>query len=147
MNSFQKLIYFKGYKSLKIYLDYEDIWLSTSGHIRDLLEFSGNLITKAPRDLKISLILIDNAIELMLREFLRYNVKVSMGSVENMSYHQLLQKAHIQTIKDNDSKFMFIHDQRNMVYHIGSLVPVEKDVRSALSYAKRFLMNYILNMN
>ena len=64
------------------------------------------------------------------------NKKISMRSIENMTYHDLIDKSDLQTLKENDSIFRFFHDLRNEVYHNGSLVLAKKDVESALSYTK-----------
>lgn len=116
-----------------------DSWLPTSRHILNLLQHGENLINgNLNRNLSISLILVDNSTELLLREYLRYYKNRNPREVENLKFHELLaETSELQTINNHSREFQAFHDLRNIVYHTGALTPLDDDVISAVSFTKQ----------
>jgi len=112
--------------------------LPTTRHIKELIEHSDeHLLSGSERDLKISLIHADNSVEIMLKEYLRYDKEKGWREIENISFHKLLSAcSDISLVNSSKSYFLAFHDMRNAVYHMGTLLPTKKDVESALELAK-----------
>lgn len=116
-----------------------DNWLPTSRHILNLIQHGESLIDGTlENNPSISLILIDNSVELLLREYLRYYRNTNPNVVENLKFHELLARtSDLQTVNNHSIQFQAFHDIRNTVYHTGMLSPSNDDVMSALSFAKK----------
>ncbi len=112
--------------------------LPTTRHVRDLIEHSEEHVTLgSEKDMKIALIHVDNSIEIMLKEYLRYEKERKLNDLENVSFYGLLNMCpDISVVKSSKSLFMAFHDMRNAVYHLGNLLPPKKDVESAIELAK-----------
>jgi hypothetical protein len=112
--------------------------LPTTHHVKELIEHAEeHLSYGSERDLKISLMHADNSIEIMLKEHLRYGQEKSWGEIERMNFYELLSSCEdISLVNSSKSFFLAFHDMRNAVYHVGTLVPMKKDVESAVEFAK-----------
>lgn len=113
-------------------------WLPISRHAKELIEHGTEHLERgSEKDLKFSLIHIDNSIEIMLKEHLRYSKGKSLREIEQKSFNELLNSCEdINSIRNNKGHFLAFHDIRNAVYHVGTFVPSREDVESALSFAK-----------
>ncbi len=116
-----------------------DNWLPTSRHILNLIQHTESIIDGTlENNQSISLILIDNSVELLLREYLRYYRHTNPNIVENLKFHELLARtSDLQTVNNHSTQFQAFHDIRNIVYHTGMLSPSDDDVMSALSFSKK----------
>lgn len=116
----------------------KDQWLPSSRHIKELIKFSEEVSEKNTSSSKgISLILIDNAAELLLREYQRFYLRKPTEKVKLLSFKKLIENStQLQTMQNNATIFDFNHEMRNAIYHSGQLNPVKKDVKSAISYTK-----------
>lgn len=112
--------------------------LPTTHHVKELIEHAEeHLSYGSERDLKISLMHADNSIEILLKEHLRYGQEKSWGEIERMNFYELLSSCKdISLVNSSKSFFLAFHDMRNAVYHVGTLVPMKKDVESAVEFAK-----------
>jgi HJR/Mrr/RecB family endonuclease len=112
--------------------------LPTTHHVKELIEHAEeHLSYGSERDLKISLMHADNSIEILLMEHLRYGKEKSWGEIEHMNFYELLSSCKdISLVSSSKSFFLAFHDMRNAVYHVGTLVPMKKDVESAVEFAK-----------
>jgi hypothetical protein len=119
-------------------LSQKDQWLPVSRHAKDLLIHAEELVKEdSERGLKIGLILVDNGVEVMLREYQRYRKELPQAEVEKMMFHKLLDSClDLSIVSSSKSHFQFCHDTRNLLYHNGSLMPTKEDVFSFLSFAK-----------
>lgn len=115
----------------------KDHWLPMGRHAKDLLEYSQDLINEnTQRGIKIALILSDNAIEILLREYLRYYQKMSPNKVEDFRFHELITNSmNLKSVSSNEIYIQFHHDLRNHLYHSAALVPAQEDVLSGLRIA------------
>jgi len=120
-------------------LTLNDNWLPTSRHILNLIQHDERLIDGTfENNPSISLILIDNSVELLLKEYLRYYKNTTPNVVENLKFHELLAKTFdLETVNNHSTQFQAFHDIRNTVYHTGMLSPSNDDVMSALSFTKK----------
>jgi len=112
--------------------------LPTTHHVKELIVHAEeHLLSGSERDLKISLMHADNSIEILLKEHLRYGQEKSWGEIEHMNFYELLSSCKdISLVNSSKSFFLAFHDMRNAVYHVGTLVPMKKDVQSAVEFAK-----------
>lgn len=112
--------------------------LPITRHAKELVEHSAEHLKKGDeKDLIIALIHIDNAIEIMLKEYLRFNKNRSWRNIENQFFPQLLDACvDLETIENNKSQFIAFHDIRNALYHAGTFAPRKEDVESALYFSK-----------
>jgi hypothetical protein len=112
--------------------------LPTTRHVRELIEHSEeHLSLGSEKDLKIALVHADNSIEIMLKEYLRYQKEKKWDDIEDVSFYGLLNMCpEISVVKSSKSLFIAFHDMRNAVYHLGNLLPPKKDVESAIELAK-----------
>lgn len=112
--------------------------LSISRHAKDLIEHADSLINgNTDRGRKIALLLIDNAIEILLRMYLRYHLELSPEQVEDKSFFKLLNDSiKLKTVSSAKMYLMDIHDMRNRLYHEGSMIPPLENVKSALTFGK-----------
>jgi hypothetical protein len=112
--------------------------LPTTRHVRELIEHSEeHLSLGSEKDLKIALIHVDNSIEIMLKEYLRYQKEKKLDEIEDISFYGLLNMCpDISVVKSSKSLFIAFHDMRNAIYHLGNLLPPKKDVESAIELAK-----------
>jgi len=112
--------------------------LPIARHAKELLEHaSGHLQNGTEKDLIIALIHLDNAIEIMLKEYLRFNKNKSWRSIESKFFYQLLEACvELETVENNKSQFVAFHDIRNALYHAGTFAPRKEDVESALYFSK-----------
>jgi len=89
------------------------------------------------KDLIIALIHLGNAIEIMLKEYLRFNKNKSWQGIEKQFFPQLLDACiELETIENNKSQFVAFHDIRNALYHAGTFAPRKEDVESTLYFSK-----------
>lgn len=116
-----------------------DNWLPSSRHILNLIQHGEKLIDGTfESNPSISLIVIDNSVELLLREYLRYYKNTRPSIVENLNFHDLLARtSDLQTVSNYRTQFQAFHDIRNNVYHTGMSSPLVEDVLSALSFTKK----------
>lgn len=112
--------------------------LPTTRHIKELLNHAEEHLNHGSNsDLKFSLIHADNSIEIMLKEYLRYDKENIWGEVERKGFYDLLNSCgDIELVKNSKKYFLAHHDLRNSVYHLGILAPLKEDVESALGLAK-----------
>jgi len=112
--------------------------LPTTRHAKELIEHAEeHLLSGSERDMKISLLHADNSIEILLKEHLRYGREKSWEEIERMSFYKLLSSCKdISLVRSSKSFFLAFHDMRNAVYHVGTLVPMKKDVESAVEFSK-----------
>lgn len=89
-------------------------------------------------DFRLSLISIDNAIELMFRNHV-LKKGVDIENMKKMKFEHLLNKCRdLEVLDDNIEKFKQIHEARNQLYHMPVLGVVEKlFIRGAINLAKR----------
>lgn len=107
-------------------------------HAKELIEHSQEHLQQGQeKDLIIALIHLDNAVEIMLKEHLRFNKNNSWRSIEQKFFNQLLDACEdLDTIESNKNQFVAFHDIRNSLYHAGTFAPRKEDVESALSFSK-----------
>jgi len=112
--------------------------LPTTRHIKELINHAEDHINHGEEsDLKFSLIHADNSIEIMLKEYLRYNKEKSWSEIDRKGFYDLLTICEdVDLIKESKDYFLAYHDIRNSVYHTGTLVPLKEDVEAALGLAK-----------
>jgi len=112
--------------------------LPTTRHVKELIQHAEeHLQSGSERDLKVSLIHADNSIEILLKEYLRYNQEKSWEEIERLNFYKLLSSCKdVSLVDSSKSFFLAFHDMRNAVYHIGTLVPMRKDVKSIVDFAK-----------
>jgi len=112
--------------------------LPIARHAKELIEHSSeHLKNGTEKDLIIASIHLDNAIEIMLKEYLRFNKNKAWRSIENKFFHQLLDDCvELETIENNKSQFVAFHDIRNALYHAGTFAPRREDVESAFYFTK-----------
>lgn len=112
--------------------------LPTTRHVKELIQHAEeHLKSGSERDLKISLIHTDNSIEILLKEYLRYDQEKSWEEIERLNFYRLLSSCKdISLVGSSKSFFLAFHDMRNAVYHTGTLVPMKKDVNSIVDFAK-----------
>jgi len=112
--------------------------LPIARHAKELIEHSSeHLQDSTEKDLIIALIHLDNAIEIMLKEYLRFNKNRPWRSIESKVFYQLLEACvELETIENSKSQFVAFHDIRNALYHAGTFAPRKEDVESALYFSK-----------
>lgn len=112
--------------------------LPIARHAKELIEHaSEHLKYKTEKDLIIALIHLDNAVEIMLKEYLRFSKNQPWRNIENKLFYQLLDVCvELETIENNKSQFVAFHDIRNALYHAGTFAPRKKDVESSLYFSK-----------
>jgi hypothetical protein len=112
--------------------------LPTTRHVKELIEHSEEHVKLgSEKDLKIALIHVDNSIEVMLKEYLRFEKEKTLGEIERLSFHELIKGCpDIAVVKSSKNLFVAFHDIRNAIYHSGMLAPQKKDVESAIDLAK-----------
>jgi Holliday junction resolvase len=113
--------------------------LPIARHAKELIEHSSeHLENGSEKDLLISLVHIDNSVEIMLKEHMRFKRNISWGQIEKMFFPQLLDACaqDLETIENNKNQFTAFHDIRNALYHAGTFVPRKEDVESALYFSK-----------
>jgi CRISPR/Cas system-associated exonuclease Cas4 (RecB family) len=112
--------------------------LPIARHAKELLEHaSEHLQNGTEKDSIIALIHLDNAIEIMLKEYLRFNKNQPWRNIEDKVFYQLLDACvELGTIENNKSQFVAFHDIRNALYHAGTFAPRKEDVESALYFSK-----------
>jgi len=113
--------------------------LPIARHAKELIDHaSEHLQYRTEKDLIIALIHLDNAVEIMLKEYLRFAKNQPWRNVENKLFHQLLDACvELETVENNKSQFVAFHDIRNALYHAGTFAPRKKDVESSLYFSKR----------
>jgi hypothetical protein len=112
--------------------------LPTTRHVKELIEHSEeHLSSGSEKDMKIALVHVDNSIEIMLKEYLRYQKEKKLDEIEDISFYGLLNScSDISVVKSSKSLFIAFHDMRNAIYHLGNLLPSKEDVESAIELAK-----------
>lgn len=112
--------------------------LPTTRHIRELITHAEEHMNCGKElDSKVSLTHADNAIEIMLKEYLRSQKERAWDEIEDLSFYKLLGKCdEINLVRDSKKFFLAYHDMRNAVYHTGTLVPQKEDLKAAVGFAK-----------
>lgn len=101
----------------------------------------GHFEAGTPSDLRFALISIDNAIEVAIKAYLRYEKGLTRGEVDKLnSFHELLRKLQEKLDppleKDKAVNIVYFHDIRNDLYHNGNGMTVSKEnVETALNIA------------
>lgn len=128
---------FKARRALMGFMEPKSL-LPIARHAKELLEHaSEHLLGNVERDLIFALIHADNSVEIMLREYLRFDKNERWRDLENRNFHQLLDACtELETVGNNRSQFVAFHDIRNALYHTGTFAPRRQDVESAVFFSK-----------
>ncbi len=113
--------------------------LPIARHAKELIEHSSeHLQGGSEKDLIIALVHIDNAVEILLKEHLRFDKNVSWRKIEDKFFPQLLDDcvSDLDALENNKSQFIAFHDIRNALYHAGTFAPRKDDVESAIYFTK-----------